>query len=139
MGKFVKLDEDLLASDAWAFLKPASKVLYIELKRQFTGSNNGSIFLSHRDAAHAISVHRNTVGRHYKALESVGLIVATEASKSGPSGVGQSTHWRLTELPVQSPKPPKKKRTFDKKKPPKFTPKQSFDGDDSILDDEVGF
>jgi hypothetical protein len=139
MSKFVKLDETLLASDAWDFLRPVSKVLYIELKRGFTGSNNGNIHLSHRDAAYAIGAHRNTIGPHFKALEDVGLIVKTSAAKLGPSGIGMSATWQLTELPMIKEVERKPKIKRERSNPPKFTPPKSGDDDDSILDDEVAF
>ena len=61
-GRHVQLPEWLQASQAWATLKPGPRALYIEMKRRFNGSNNGRILLSHRDAAKALVVHRNTVG-----------------------------------------------------------------------------
>lgn len=139
MSKFVKLDETLLASDAWSFLRPVARVLYIELKRKFTGSNNGQIFLSHRDAALALGVHRNTVGPHFKALVEVGLIKETKSAKSGPSGIGTSQMWQLTEFPMIEPKPKIEKRKFDKKAPPKFFPQSAQDDGETVLDDEVIF
>jgi hypothetical protein len=59
---FTRLPEWLQRSEAWATLKPGPRALYVELKRRFMGSNNGRIVLSHRDAAKALNVHRNTVG-----------------------------------------------------------------------------
>lgn len=67
MTKFVKLDESLLSGDVWGFLKPGPRCLYIELKREFNGSNNGKIFLSHREAAYRLGTHRNTVGPWFLA------------------------------------------------------------------------
>ena len=61
-ARFVQLSEWLQASEAWATLRPGPRALYIELKRRYNGSNNGEIYLSHRDAAEALNVHRNTVG-----------------------------------------------------------------------------
>ena len=50
-------------------MKPGPRALYVELKRRFNGSNNGAIYLSHRDAAVALNVHRNTVGPMFRELE----------------------------------------------------------------------
>ena len=36
-----------------AALKPGPRALYVELKRRYNGVNNGSIYLSHRDASKA--------------------------------------------------------------------------------------
>jgi hypothetical protein len=137
--KFVMLEDDLLASDAWAFLKPAAKVLFIELKRQFTGSNNGKIFISHRDAALKLGMHRNSIGGLFKQLEDVALIERTANAKIGPAGIGAATLWKIAGLPMPVVREPKEKKKFDKKNPPKFRPWGVDDNDETVLDDEVKF
>tara|TARA_R110002012_G_scaffold319293_2_gene539327 strand:+ start:2482 stop:2871 length:390 start_codon:yes stop_codon:yes gene_type:complete len=96
-GRFVQLPEWLLATQAWATLPPGPRALYIELKRRYNGANNGEIFLSHRDAAIALHVHRNTVGPWFKMLEERGFIHLTRAPHLGPSGVGRASTWALAE------------------------------------------
>ncbi|WP_067289044.1 hypothetical protein [Sulfitobacter sp. EhC04] len=108
VGRFVQLPEWLQKTEAWATLAPGPRALYIELKRRYTGSNNGRIILSHRDAAKALNVHRNTVGPWFKELESRYFIVMKQAPHLGPSGVGQTSHWKLTELPSDDMKAPSK-------------------------------
>lgn len=97
-GKFVHLPEWLQKTGAWATMPPGPRALYIELKRRYNGANNGQIFLSHRDAAVALAVHRNTVGGWFKELERRGFIQMTRAPHLGPSGVGRSSTWALTEF-----------------------------------------
>ena len=76
---------------------PGPRALYVELKRRYTGSNNGRIILSHRDAAAALSVHRNTMGPWFDELEEHGFIRMTQAPHLGPSGVGKASVWALDE------------------------------------------
>lgn len=109
-GKHVQIHEWFQATDAWAALKPGPRALYIELKRRFNGGNNGCITLSHRGAASALNVHRNTVGPWFADLEERGFIEMKQAPCLGPSGVGLTALWELTELPVQDGTPAK--RTF---------------------------
>lgn len=97
-GRHVQLHEWLQSSEAWATLSPGPRALYIELKRQFTGSNNGRIFLSHRDAARLLSVHRNTVGKWFRELEKRGFIRLAVAPHLGPAGIGEASVWALTEM-----------------------------------------
>jgi len=99
-GRHVQLPERLQATEAWATLKPGPRALYIELKRRFNGRNNGRIILSHREAATALSVHRNTVGPWFKELEQRGFIAMTRAPHLGPEGMGQTAWWALQELPT---------------------------------------
>ena len=97
-GRFVQLPEWLQASEAWASLKPGPRALYIELKRRYTGSNNGKIKLSYREAAKALNVHRNTVGPMFAVLQERGFIWMTQGPYLGPSGIGQTAEWALSEL-----------------------------------------
>ena len=104
-GRHVQLPEWLQASKAWATLKPGPRALYVELKRRFNGSNNGRIILSHRDAAKALAVHRNTVGPWFDELQTRGFIRMTQAPHLGPAGIGLASVWGLEEMPMQDGKP----------------------------------
>lgn len=97
VGRFVQLPEWVQATEAWATLPPGPRVLYIELKRRFNGANNGEIYLSHRDAAAALGVHRNTVGPWFSQLEAHGFVHMTRAPHLGPVGIGRSSTWALAE------------------------------------------
>jgi DNA-binding transcriptional MocR family regulator len=107
-GRFVQLPEWLQASEAWATMKPGPRSLYIELKRRFYGSNNGRIILSHRDAAKALNMNRNTVGRWFQELQDRGFIRMTQSPYLGPSGIGKASVWALDELPTDDMKPARK-------------------------------
>ncbi|WP_085307659.1 hypothetical protein [Planktotalea arctica] len=107
-GRHVQLPEWLQACEAWATLKPGPRALYVEIKRRYNGNNNGRIVLSHRDAAKALHVHRNTVGPWFRELEERGFIRMTQAPYLGPSGVGQSSHWALDEMQGADMKPARK-------------------------------
>jgi len=104
-GRHVQLPEYLQATRAWANLKVGPRALYIELKRRYNGYNNGSIILSHRGAAEALNVHRNTPGRWFTELERRGFICLEQAPHLGSSGIGKASIWRLTELPSADGKP----------------------------------
>lgn len=104
-GRHVQLPEYLQATEAWATLKPGPRALYIELKRRYNGRNNGRLILSHRDAAKALNVHRNTVGPWFAELIERGFIMVTEGPHLGPEGVGRATVWALQELPTADGRP----------------------------------
>ncbi|WP_425093824.1 hypothetical protein [Tropicimonas sp. S265A] len=104
-GRHVQLPEYLQATEAWETLKPGPRALYIELKRRYNGRNNGQIFLSHRDAAKAINVNRNTVGGYFAELQQRGFISMTRAPYLGPEGVGRASLWALQELATHDSKP----------------------------------
>lgn len=107
-GRHVQLPEWLQATEAWSTLAPGPRALYVELKRRFNGSNNGQIIFSHREAAAALNVHRNTVGPWFAELEGRGFICMTQAPHLGPSGIGKASVWALGELTTWDGKPASK-------------------------------
>lgn len=98
-ARFVQLMEYMQASEAWATMQPGPRALYVEIRRRFNGTNNGSLYLSHRDAAKALNVARNTVARWFHELEARGFIRKTGEHHLGPSGIGQASTYALEEEP----------------------------------------
>ena len=72
--RFVKLSYPLLESEAWRWLKPQSKAVYIELRRRYNGSNNGTIALSMGDAAKRLKASKSTIQKALQELEEHGFI-----------------------------------------------------------------
>ena len=100
-GRHVQLPEYLQATEAWATMKPGPRALYVELKRRYNGRNNGRIRLSHREAAKALNIHRNSVSPYFEELQARGFIRMAVAPCLGPSGIGQTALWVLEDyLPV---------------------------------------
>jgi hypothetical protein len=104
-GRFVHLSEYLQSSEAWATMKPGPRALYIELRRRYNGANNGEIYLSHRDAAAALNVNRNTATEYFADLVERGFIRMTVGPHLGPSGIGQASKWALEDEPTMDGKP----------------------------------
>ena len=104
-GRHVHLSEWLQSSEAWATMKPGPRALYIELRRRFNGSNNGDLFLSHREAALAINVNRNTATAYFAELEERGFIRMTVGPHLGPSGIGVASKWALEDEATKDGKP----------------------------------
>ena len=96
-AKFVMIPNRMVDTPAWRDLKPAPRALYLEIKRRYNGHNNGRVILSYREAAERLNASYNSVGGWFKQLESHGFIVCMQKPYLGPSGVGQTAHWRLTE------------------------------------------
>ena len=104
-GRFVALRHWIMDRPAYRHLSPAARALYIELKRGFNGSNNGRIALSYRDAAVALNMHRNSVGKLFRELQNLGFIIPAVPHHLGPDGVGKTTLWILTEEGVNGQRP----------------------------------
>ena len=72
--RFVKLTYTLIESEAWRWLRPISKAVYIELKRRYNGLNNGKISLSLSEAAHLLKASKSSISTALKQLETHGFI-----------------------------------------------------------------
>ena len=116
-GKFIQLEHWFYDSPAFQSLKPGPRAIYIELKRQFNGHNNGEIFLSQRIAGNAANIGRDTVGKYLTELVAKGFIVKTMGHHLGPAGVGQAAKWALTELPLNGAPATKEFMAWEKQNP----------------------
>lgn len=114
---FTMLHEWFQRSEAWASLKPGPRALYIEIKRRFNGINNGKLFLSHREAAKALNVGRDTVAGYYSDLVERGFLKVVRGHCLGPSGKGQSTIYALTEEALDGQPASKEFMAWKKKSP----------------------
>lgn len=86
-------------------MKPGPRALYVELRRRFHGSNKGDMFLSHREAALALIVNRNTATAFFAELEERGFIRITVGPHLGPSGIGVASKWVLEDEPTKGGQP----------------------------------
>ena len=122
-GKFTALHEALQESLAWRALSPAERAVYVELARRYNGLNNGSLFLSVREAGELCNVSKSTAGRALRVLEERGLIQLVT-----PSGFSRkdrvAAEWRLTFYRCDRTKSAAA-RTFSRWKPEAASKQQS--------------
>ena len=98
-SRFVRLDYRLLNSNAYRGLSPNARSLLVELTMLFNGENNGSLYLSVRDAAHRMGIADLTASsRAFDDLTELGFIEMTQAAhfrvKTAESS--RARCWRLT-------------------------------------------
>ena len=116
-AKFLMLDHWIYDTEAYRSLGLGARALYWALKRKYNGYNNGQVFMSHRDAAKDLARNRGTISVYFKELEEKGFIVKTRGHCLGPNGMGQSTHWALTEYGLNGVKPTYDFKAWQKQKP----------------------
>ena len=100
-SRFVRLDYRILNSNAYRALGPNDRSLLVELVMLYNSENNGSLYLSVRDAAHRMGVaDLTTASRSFDTLQALGFIELTMPSefRSGSSGKSRARCWRLTWL-----------------------------------------
>jgi hypothetical protein len=97
---FVPLLKDTLNSPAWRAMSHGARSLFVALKLRYSSNfkNNGSIYLSTRDAAQELGSGLEEVGQWFRELQHYGFIVQTQAGRLGVEGKGLAPHWCLTEL-----------------------------------------
>ena len=104
---YVQLFHWIRKTEAWRSLAPYSRLLYIEIRGRFNGSNNGEISMSHREAMEILDCSDGPIKKGFKELEDRGFIVATQKGafdwKTHKAGEARASRWLLTELPQHSP------------------------------------
>ena len=97
-GQFVAISYAMARSDAWRSLSGAAVKVWVELHTRFNGTNNGSLFLSHKDAADALGLGKSTVQRAFRELETKRFIVlVTRGRLSGR----KASVWQLTDCKME--------------------------------------
>ena len=93
--RYFQLHHYMLKTEAWRALSANARAVYLQIGARYTGSNNGKIALSVRDAASECDIARNTAGRCFKKLVDFGFI---EETRHG--GLSRKTRvaseWRMT-------------------------------------------
>lgn len=94
-------------TEAWRSLSPYTRLLYIELRSKFTGTNNGDISMSYREAEELLGCSNRPVIVGFRELQDRGFIIPIKKGaftwKVRFQGAGRATTWRLTELPADYP------------------------------------
>lgn len=99
-SRFARLDHRILSSNAYRALSPNARSLLVELVMLYNGENNGSLYLSVRDAAHRMGVaDLAAASRAFDDLMALGFIELTQESRFVPtSETSRARCWRLTWL-----------------------------------------
>lgn len=100
-SRFARLDHRLLNSPAYRALSTAARSLLVELTMLDNGENNGSLYLSIRDAAGRLGMADLTAVRSaFDELQELGFIEMTEDASFHVKAAEKSRArcWRLTWL-----------------------------------------
>ena len=112
-GKFVRLGNGLLTSEAWRALSGSAIKYYVELRRQFNGTNNGDLHLSLYEAHKRLGMAKDTTLRAQQELADKGFIRMT---KRGGFHQRLATTWALTDEPAPTAAPAYDYRNWRPKK-----------------------
>lgn len=104
--RFIRLNHNLLRSDAYCALTPQERAVLIEVMRHHNGSNNGRIGLSSRQAAEACNINKDTACRVFRRLVELGFLKQSSEG-SFDYKVCHSPTWEVTEFGVGGRSPTK--------------------------------
>ena len=108
-SRFARLDHRLLESAAYRSLSPNARAVLVELTRMDNGSNNGSLWLSVRDAAALMGVaNTKTASAALGELQDMGFIVMTKDAhfRVKAADTSRARCWRLTWLAIPKQRGP---------------------------------
>jgi DNA-binding transcriptional regulator YhcF (GntR family) len=94
--RHVRLYHYVMESEAWQSLSAVERAIYIEIARQYMGSNNGRISYSVRQGAAALRISKATACRALKILVERGFICPTKIGAFSFK-IRHATEWRLAE------------------------------------------
>jgi hypothetical protein len=97
-SRFVRLDHRILNSNAYRSLTPNARSLLVDLVMLYNGENNGSLYLSVRDAAHRMGVADLTAAsRAFDDLMALGFVEMTQEAhfKVKASETSRARCWRI--------------------------------------------
>ncbi|MBL0767765.1 hypothetical protein JI743_02975 [Sphingopyxis sp. DHUNG17] len=98
-SRFARLDHAMLNTNAYRALSPNARSLLVELAMLENGSNNGSLYLSVRDAAYRLGVaDLAAASRAFDDLTALGFIEMTKDAhfKVKAADKSRARCWRLT-------------------------------------------
>jgi hypothetical protein len=102
---FVAVYRLTMKSDAWRALSVGAKATFLELRKNYNTKAQNAVFLSARDGARELGVHRDTVCKWMHELEHYGFIVEVRGAHLGVTGTGKAAHYRLTDSPHAGTRP----------------------------------
>ena len=95
-GQFLAIPYSMAHSPAFRSLSGPALKVWIELRTQFNGHNNGQVSLSFQRAADLLGMSKSTVGRAFKALEEKGF---AKLRKRGQWYGRLASEYTLTDVP----------------------------------------
>jgi hypothetical protein len=109
-SQHVRLYRYELESVAYRSLSLGARALLVELKALFNGSNNGSLFMSVREAAKRLNSSKSFAADRFQELHDRGFIRPKTCGAFSVKcllGEGRATNWILTEHPFANALPTK--------------------------------
>jgi hypothetical protein len=104
--RYFQVHHYMTKTDAWKTLSAHARAIYLQIGLRYSGSNNGRIAYSVRDAASECNIAKDTASRAFKELIDLGFIEETRhGSLSRKTRI--ASEWRLTAFKCDLTSSPK--------------------------------
>jgi hypothetical protein len=97
LAPFIALFRHTVKSPAWKALSVGARATFFVLKSNYNTNAQNAVFLSSRDGAKELGVHKDTSRKWLHELERYGFIVEVQTAYRAGAGVGKAAHYRLTD------------------------------------------
>ncbi len=104
--RFAMLPFYLLKSEAWRSLRPQARAVYIELLSRYSGTNNGDISMSVREASDLCNIAIGTACKCFYELQEKGII-RCRSKGSFHLKLRHASEWVLTSVELDGQRPTK--------------------------------
>jgi len=96
-ARHVRLYHRMMRTKAWRSLSAVARATYVEVAARYSGTNNGRIPYSVREAAKALHIGKSTAAKAFEILQERGFVAI--AKRGGFNRKDRhATEWRLTEF-----------------------------------------
>jgi hypothetical protein len=99
LAPFVPIFRHTMKSSAWRALSVGARATFLALKANYNSNAQNAVFLSARDGARELGVHKDTARKWLHELEHYGFVVVVRGAHLGLHGTGKAAHYRLTDCP----------------------------------------
>ena len=96
-AEHVRLYEAMMQTAAWQDLTTDARALYVLMKQQYKGTNNGKLVLSVRQVSEALHISKTTAASAFTELVEHGFIELVIRGSFVARKDRRASEWRLTE------------------------------------------
>jgi hypothetical protein len=102
---FIAMFRHTTKTPAWKASSVGARATFLALKSNYNTHSQNAVFLSARNGAKELGVHKDTARKWLHELEHYGFIVLVRGAQLGIHGTGRAALYRLTDCPYAGDPP----------------------------------
>ena len=113
LAPFIAIFRHTTKTPAWKASSVGARATFLALKSNYNTKAQNAVFLSARNGAKELGVHKDTARKWLHELEHYGFIALVRGAHLGVHGTGRAALYRLTELGYMPAAPTDDFQTWD--------------------------